>query len=318
MPYHRSAVLTNRMKTAAPNLQLIHHGSWPGFWPRLRAASIRLYKDGCFGTAKGIAYSGLLSFFPMLTTIAAVLVQARAEAVSRTIAHLLFDVVPPGSEEVVRRLFVVHGERPGWLLIGAGVLALWAASGAMMSLMEGFRAIYRIPHGRSFLRERGTAMLLAAISALPLIGASMLIVFGRRSERAFLTWLGMSSQGRVWVLLAGQALRFVVATGAIVFATALVYYWGPNCKKTFRSVFPGAILATFFWLLATLGFGWYVQHVANYNVMYGGVGAGLALLVWMYVLAVIVLLGCEFNVAPNNQESGETNPACTPGPGGAI
>jgi membrane protein len=62
-------------------------------------------------------------------------------------------------------------------------------------------------------------------------------------------------------------------------------------------VFPGAMLATFLWLLATAAFAWYVRHVANYNVLYGSVGAGLALLVWMYVLAVINLFGCEFNAA---------------------
>jgi membrane protein len=55
------------------------------------------------------------------------------------------------------------------------------------------------------------------------------------------------------------------------------------------------MLATLLWLLATLVFGWYVSYVANYNVLYGSVGAGLALLVWMYVLSVIVLFGCEFN-----------------------
>jgi membrane protein len=285
------------MRTPGPNLHLIQYGFWSRFWPRLREASVALYHDGCFGTAKGIAYSGLLAFFPMLTAIAAILVQVRAEDVSRTVARLLYDVVPPGTEEVVRQLFVVHGERPVGLLIGATVLALWAASGAMMSLMEGLRAAYRIPHGRSFLRERGMAMLLVATSALPVIGASALIVFGRRGEREFIGWLGGASGGRGWVLLAGQALRFVVATASIVIATALIYYWGPNCKLRFYKVFPGAILATFLWLLATLGFGWYVQHVANYNVMYGSVGAGLALLVWIYVLAVIVLLGCEFNVA---------------------
>jgi membrane protein len=60
-------------------------------------------------------------------------------------------------------------------------------------------------------------------------------------------------------------------------------------------VFPGAVLATFLWLIATLAFGLYVRHVADYNLLYGSVGAGLALLVWMYVLAVITLLGCEFN-----------------------
>jgi len=283
------------MKTAEPKLELIQPGHWSQFWPRLKRASIGLYRDGCIGTAKGVAYSAMLSFFPMVTSIAAILVQARAESVSRTVARLLYDVVPPGTEEVVRTLFVVHGARPGWLLIAAMILALFAASGAMMSLMEGFRAVYRIPHGRSFLHERAMAMLLVATSALPVIGASALIVFGRRGEREFVQWLGVASEGRGWVLLAGQVLRFVAATGSIIIATALIYYLGPNRKQNFRRLLPGAILATFFWLLATLAFAWYVRYVANYNVMYGSVGAGLALLVWMYLLSIIVLLGCEFN-----------------------
>lgn len=97
--------------------------------------------------------------------------------------------------------------------------------------------------------------------------------------------------------LHGQALRFAAAAAAIVLANAVVYYLGPNRKQSFPQVLPGAMLATLLWLLATLGFAWYVKHVANYNVLYGSVGAGLALLVWMYVLSVIVLLGCEFNAA---------------------
>ena len=48
-------------------------------------------------------------------------------------------------------------------------------------------------------------------------------------------------------------------------------------------------------LAATIGFAWYVRHLANYNVMYGSVGASIALLVWMYIMAVISLIGCEFN-----------------------
>ncbi len=64
-----------------------------------------------------------------------------------------------------------------------------------------------------------------------------------------------------------------------------------------RFVWPGAVLATVLWLLATTGFGWYVRHVAHYNVMYGSIGAGIALLVWMYLLAAIALIGCEFNAA---------------------
>ena len=66
-------------------------------------------------------------------------------------------------------------------------------------------------------------------------------------------------------------------------------------RQRWRYVWPGAILATVLWLLATSGFGWYVRNIAHYNVMYGSVGAGIALLVWMYLMALIALFGCEFN-----------------------
>jgi membrane protein len=291
-----------------PKLYLLQPGYWARFWPALQRASIGLYEHGCLGIAKGAAYSGLLSFFPILTTLASILVQAQAESVSRTIARLLYDVVPPGSEDVVRTLFVAHGQRPRSLLIGASLLAVWAASGSIMSLMEGFRAVYCIANGRSFLKERGMAMLLVFTSALPVLGASALIVFGRRGENELIKWLGLmpAAELRGWISLAGQVLRFLVPIAAIVLATALMYYIGPNRKQKFGQVIPGAMVATLFWLLATLGFSWYVSHVANYNVLYGSVGAGLALLVWMYVLSVVMLFGCEFNAA---REALEREPA---------
>jgi membrane protein len=267
-------------------------------WSLLGLACVGVDRNGALRTAKGVAYSGLLSFFPILTTLAAILVQVRAEAVSTTIAKLLYDVVPPGTDDVVKMLFVVHGQRPTWLLGSAIVLAAWAASGAIISLMEGFRAVYRATDTRSFIRERLIAMGLVFTSALPVLGASALIVSGKRAETALVEWIGLSGADadlKGWVLLAGLALRFVSAFGAIVVATAVLYYAAPERKQSFHQVLPGAMLATVLWLLATLGFGWYVRHVVNYNVLYGGVGAGLALLVWMYVLAVILFLGCEFN-----------------------
>src|SRR5438046_2715444 len=91
--------------------------AWSRFWTPLRAAAVGTYEDNCLGIAKGAAYSGLLSFFPVLTTFAALLVQAHAESVSRTVASFLYDVVPPGTEDVVVQLFVVKGQRPAGLLV---------------------------------------------------------------------------------------------------------------------------------------------------------------------------------------------------------
>lgn len=264
-----------------------------------------VYRDGGLSVAKGVAYSALLAFFPVLTTLAAILVQAQAESVSRTIATLLYDVVPPGTNDVVKTLFAVHGQRPKWLLAPAIMLAAWAASGAVISLMEGFRAIYRTADTRSFVRERLLAMLLVLTSALPVLGASALIVSGKRVERAIIGRIGLtgaSADLTGWVLLAGIVLEFLLAFGAIVLATALLYYAGPERRQSFRQILPGAFLATVLWLPTTLVFGWYVRYVVNYNVLYGGVGAGLALLVWMYVLGVILFLGCEFNAEREKME----------------
>jgi membrane protein len=282
---------------SSPNIYTADVGIVTRFWSRLRAAFQATYEDSCFSTAKGAAYSSLLAFFPVLTTVAAVLVQANADAVARTTARLLYDVIPPGTEDVVRALFTVKGRRPTALLVGAVVLSVWASSGVMMSLMEGFRAVYRIPSGRSFVKERVVGMWLVLVAAIPLLGASALIVIGNRARRSLVYWLGVtrSDDLRGWVALGGQIFSLAIALIGIVVVMALVYYVGPNRKQSFRRVFPGAALATILWLLSTLAVGWYLRGITNYNVLYGGVGAGLALLIWSYVLCLITLFGCAYN-----------------------
>jgi len=284
--------------SAAPRIYVGEVGLVARFWSLLQESFIALYSDGCFAIAKGAAYSAVLAFFPILTTLATLLVQANAEAVSRTVVRLLFNVVPPGTEGIVRGLFNVHGRRPTMILILAVLFAAWAGSGVMISLMEGFRAIYRIPSGRSIVMERIVAMLLVIGSSVPLMGASLLLVFGGRAQAWVITTLGLLDDYRDlrgWVRLLWQLLSFIIATGAMVITTTLVYYFGPNRKQRFVGGIPGAILATVLWLLATLAVAWYFRHITDYNVLYGSVGAGLALLVWSYVLAVIALFGCEFN-----------------------
>lgn len=268
------------------------------FWPLLRAAFGSAYRHNTFGIAKGAAYSALLSFFPVLTTVTAMLVQANAYAVSRSLSALVFQVVPPGTENIVLQIFTERGQQPVYLLVLATLLSVWAASGVMLSLMEGFRAAYGIQQGRSFLHGRGIAALLVFCAAVPVVVASALIVFGSRVEQWIFTSLGVLPRGqelRGWVSWLMEILRTGVAVGAIVAGLTLLYCIGPNPPRRLRSVLPGAFLATFFWWLTTTGFAWYVRNIANYNVLYGSVGATIALLVWMYLLSVIALIGCEFN-----------------------
>ena len=267
------------------------------FW-LLRRSLVASFDDGCLSIAKGAAYSALLSFFPVITSAATILVQSHAEFVSRTLETGLSQIVPPGSEELVVQQFRVSGERPISLLIVAGVISLWAASGVIKSLIDGFHAAYRVPRGRSLVRQSAVAMGLVLIVAIPLLGASLLVVFGAQVERAVLHWMQvdplLNPIAWVWQWVSRLA-RYVLSFGATVLVTASMYYFGPYRRQKWELVWPGAILATVLWLAATSGFAWYTQNIAHYNVMYGSVGAAIGLVVWMYVLSFIALIGCEFN-----------------------
>jgi membrane protein len=274
----------------------------------LKRSFVASYEDGCFAVAKGAAYSALLSFIPVLTAVAAILVQFNAERVSRILLEFLFVVVPPGTEDLVQYGFEKRGERPIYLLITATLVSLWAASGVMTTLMEGFQAVYRIPNGRPFLRQRMVAIGLVLIGAAPVLLGSALLLLGGWIEQWVLTALGflpVGEQVRGWVLVVGTFVRYTVALSSIAMATAGLYYYGPNRRQQWSAVWPGALLATNLWLISTICFAWYVRNIANYNVMYGSIGAVIAMLVWMYVLAVIALVGCEYNAERERMLSGQ-------------
>ena len=137
----------------------------------LRRSLLTALDDNCFGIAKGAAYSALLSFFPVLTAAATILVETRAEFVSSRIERTLQDIVPPGSEDLVVQQFRVSGARPVSLLVIAGLVSLWAASGIIKSLIEGFQAAYRVPRNRDFLHSNLVAISLVLLAAVPLISA---------------------------------------------------------------------------------------------------------------------------------------------------
>ncbi len=264
----------------------------------LRRTLLAAIDDGCFSIAKGAAYSALLSFFPVLTSAATILVMTRADFVSATLSRALQTVLPPGTEQIVLTQFRARGQKSITLLIVALLLALWAAASVIKSLLQGFNAAYRIPRSRSFFHETGVAIGMVFLAALPLVGASALILFGNQAERALLGVARLdpllNPLAGLWQLL-GVIGRYGVALGATVALTCILYYYGPYRRQTWNGVWRGALLATLLWLGVTKGFASYARHIAHYNVMYGSVGGSIALLVWMYLMAAIAIVGCEFN-----------------------
>lgn len=274
--------------------------AWRDYLLLLRTTFFSAFDDRCFSIAKAAAYSSLLSFFPVLTSAATVLVQTKAEFVSRMVSQFLFEVIPPGTEDLVRYQFAVKGQRPTVLLIVAVLLSVWAAAGVVGSLMQGFEAAYRIQEQRSFVHHAAMTIMLVLLSSVPLLIACALMLFGGYIDRFVTREIAVDpllTPVTNWWHLFSRLMRYAVAFGAAVSVTMLLYYFGPYRRQRWKSVWRGAVLATLLWLLATAGFGWYVRNLANYNVLYGSVGTSIALLVWMYLMALIALLGCEFNAS---------------------
>lgn len=265
-------------------------------WSRFRRAVLCAYEHGSLGFAKGAAYSALLAFFPILTTTTAILAHVNAGTLSLKIVGALFKVVPPGVEGLIKQI-LSHGSRPLALPIAAILLSLWAGSGVMMSLMEGFQAAYHRRSRRGLLHNRGIAMWLVVVAIGPVVGASALMLFGDKAEDGAMRLLGLLDAGETLkggVKLLSMAIRYVLALGTIVVVTAMLYLFGPDAGRG-RKIWPGSLVATGLWLGITLAFAWYVRNIANYNVLYGSIGAVMALCVWMYLLALTAMIGCEFN-----------------------
>ena len=269
-------------------------------WLRALAyVPVGLYQHGALGYAKGAAYSALLSFFPVFAVTIAALFEANAAEVARRIANLLYEFSPPEVEQLLRSWFTERIRHPQSLRVAAVLLSLWAASGVVATLIEAFQATYGKRDTRGAVHQRVIEIALVLMSLLPAVGATALILFGDSVERSVLRSLGVLGADdilRPGVLMVGRLVRYAVALATVCLVTAMLYWLGPGVKGR-RRLLPGAFLATVLWLGLTQAFAWYVRNFGNYNVLYGSVGAVIAFLVWMYLLALVAMIGCEFNAA---------------------
>lgn len=279
--------------------------NWKRWLVCFRRASWGAYEHGGLGYAKGAAYSALLAFFPVLTTVTTLLVQANAAAVSRRIVGFVFQAAPPGIEDLIRYQMAERGAKPVSLPLIAGLLSVWAASGVTSSLLEAFQAAYGRPHGRGTVRQRLIAIWLVVAAILPVVGASAMMLLGVKAETWLFRFLGFLESGetvRGGVRVLSYSLNLLLGFVAMVAAAGMLYWFGPVGPKG-RRIWPGAWLAASLWLVLTLVFTWYVRNIANYNVLYGSIGAVIALMVWLWLLSLAAMVGCEFNTRLDGHRS---------------
>ncbi len=259
----------------------------------LRLAFWRAFQHDAFAIAKASAYSSILTFFPLLLVVGSVLATSReTEAYLREISYALGRILPAGSATATAYLKGTS-QRPVGILVTASLITLWTASGVMISWMEGFRRCYELPKIWGLVKERLVAFSLVILAGIPLTFATMLVAFGSRIETSILFHLGR--EFGPFILLMWMAIRWLIAGLTSIAVIALIYHNAVPRTQPWHSVLPGATLATAMWFAATTLFGWYLQRYADYSIIYGSLGVGIALLVWMYMISLIILVGAEFN-----------------------
>jgi membrane protein len=259
----------------------------------LRLAVWRAFEHDAFAVAKASAYSSILTFFPALLVVGSVLATShKGEAYLREISYALGRILPAGSATAIAYLKGTT-QRPVNLLITTSLLTLWTASGVVVSWMQGFRTAYNLPKTWGLLKERLIAFSLVILAGIPMTFSTIMVAFGSRIETRILFHIGR--EFGPYVLLMWMTIRWLIAILTSIAVIALIYHNAVPRTQPWHSVLPGATMATAMWFGATALFGWYLQRFADYSIIYGSLGVGIALLVWMYMISLIILVGAEFN-----------------------
>jgi membrane protein len=252
----------------------------------------RIFPD-CVTLSQAVAFNMFLAFFPMLLVALGVLSsKAEFRDALTELPQRLRVIVPPGSEDIVTQYFVRKVAHPWkWFSLGLGGTLL-AGSQVMAGFIEGFRIIEGDPVRPDYWRTSLRALLLLLLTTVPALVVVLLTVFGKQ-ERA---WL-VHELGQQPLLI--HTVGFIVQA-AIVFLLSMVvlvsiYRIGRPGHKGIVGLLPGAGVATVLWWLVDVVLGAYVR-IMPYDVVYGGLAAAIGLLIWMYVTAVVVLLGAAYNV----------------------
>jgi membrane protein len=245
----------------------------------------------CSTTAQAIAFNVFLAFFPTLLLVVGFASSWLGSKTATLDAIRDFtQFLPPGSQAIVGDFLVRRGlDIWKYALIGVAGTMLGGAQ-VMKLLMEGIHLIYGDNERIGFWHRQLRGLLLLLITIAPILAAGILGVFGRPLRHWLFGQFGSHNVAHdIWLVV------FPVMAMLLAMLALTVIYWvaRPN-EKHLRQVLPGAAVATLLWWATNAGFGFYVRRMPS-NVVYGGLGAVIGLLVWMQISAVIVFVGAAWN-----------------------
>ncbi|MCK9814224.1 ribonuclease BN [Pseudomonas chlororaphis] len=272
---------------------------------RVLLRTIKEFVDDEMSTyASALAYQMLFSLFPFILFLIALIGFLHLPDFFTWLRLQSELVLPPQALEQVNPVIDQLQQSKGGLLSVGIVIALWTASAGVRLMMSAMNAAYDVVEARPIWKRFPLSIFYTIGIAGMLLVAAGLMVLGPQ----VMAWLAGQVGLEDFIVTLWTVLRWPLIVLLLMIAVALMYYVMPDVKQEFRFITPGSVLAVVVWIIASLGFGYYVKTFSDYNAMYGSIGAIIVLLLYFYISAAVLLLGAEMNAVIEHMSAEGKNP----------
>jgi membrane protein len=252
--------------------------------------------DDCMGLAQQVAYSSLLAFFPAVVLLVGLLDLIGAYD---QLQEFLNPVAPQAVTDLIEQLQEDSGGGASVVAVVVGAFgAVWAASGAMGSVVKAVNRAYDRMETRPWWKVRVISIVLVAAFGLVTAGMLLMIVFGGKLGEAIAAQAHLGGAFE-WLW---NILRWPLAFVAVLLLFALVYYLAPNKEqRDWKWLTPGSLLGGAMWIALSGLFALYTAFSDSYSATYGTLAGGIILLLWLNYTAWALLFGAELNAELDRQ-----------------
>ncbi|MCW6110801.1 YihY/virulence factor BrkB family protein [Clostridium sporogenes] len=256
----------------------------------IRELANRFLEDEVLALSSQLAYALIISVFPFLMFVITLIGYLPIH--SEDLLLGLKEIIPSNAYLLLKNTIeeIIYTQN-GNLLSFSIIFTIWTASAGFRAVVRGLNKAYDVKERRSFVKVQIMTIFCTLGMAFVLVMSIFLLVFGKAIGRTLVYKLGFSWEfNRIWNLI-----RYTIMIGVTIFILAALYYYTPSKRLRWRDVLPGSIFATIAWIIASMGFSFYVDNFNNYSRLYGSIGAVIVFLVWLYLTSIIVITGGEIN-----------------------
>ena len=248
-------------------------------------------------SAAALAYFLLFSIFPLLIFVSNLL--GILELDVNAITQYLGELLPADAVSVVEGYLAhVSDTSSSALMLFALVFSVWFPFRAVRGLMLDVRRAYREPKPNGQIKDVLKQLIITVVFVCVIMLTLLLTVMGERLITFFIGLLPANTLNiSGYILTLWQYLRFLPIAALMIFGIATLYALSLDRMLKIRSILPGTAFALFGWLLVSIGFSFYVEHFSHYATIYGTLGTVVVLLIWLYLTAIMLIMGAELNAA---------------------